>query len=231
MGIKRNNKGKWDIKDSDKYITYARVTDLTTEDVEVLKKYNLQKKYYVYIGQCSEAKIDDRHSKIRYDVLNKPKGNKNVHFYLETALTYLNIMNFLKKEKGMTQKETEDYLFRSEECFKIYKCHLTKEESEEEEKRLYTNAKITSMLLNNIVVLKNKDSQVQEIQEADKEHLKSKKSVKIEDFINAKVDIKQTICNKTGKILNTKMIFTELEKIGLKNVNINFTDFKFKENN
>lgn len=160
MGIKRNEKGKWSVKDSDKYITYERIIDLTNEDLEVLKQYDLTKAKYIYVGQCGESKIDDRHSKFIWDIKNKPTGNKNIHIFSKTALTYLNIMKFFKEQKNMTQKEVEDYLFRSEDNFKIVQSGLTKEESEELEKNRFHNY-VLLLPMCSIVLLKNNDSQVE----------------------------------------------------------------------
>jgi hypothetical protein len=160
MGIKRNAKGKWSVKGSDNYITYERIIDLTNEDLEVLKQYNLTRAKYIYVGQCSESKIDDRHSKFIWDIKNKPTGNKNIHIFQKTADTYLNIIRFFKEQKNMTQKEVEDYLFRSEDNFKIVQSGLTKEESEELEKNRFHNY-VLLLPMCSIVLLKNNDSQVE----------------------------------------------------------------------
>lgn len=160
MAIKRNKNGKWSIKESDKYITYKRVTDLIKEDAEVLKKYDLRQAKYIYVGQCGESEIDDRHSKFRYDVLNKGNGNKNITFNIENAIIYRNIIRFFIEQKQMSQKEVENYLFRSEDCFIITDNGLTKEESEAKEETLYHSYLAESGMTDRIVLLKNRDSQL-----------------------------------------------------------------------
>lgn len=179
MGIiKRNSNGKWSVKGSEKYITYKRVIDLINEDLVILQQYDLQQAKYIYIGQCSESKIDDRHSKTLWDVKNKTKGNKNVHMYLETAITYQNIIKFFIDQKGMTQKEAENYLFRSEEFFYIYAEGLTKEESESKEQASYHSYLTESKFTNDLIVLSNRDSQLVEVEDS----IKLKKSKKKEEF-------------------------------------------------
>lgn len=178
MAIKRRENGKWSVKGSNKYIVYKRVIDLTKEDKEVLKNYNLKKATYYYIGKCGEAKIDDRHNKFKWDVLNKTKGNKNVHIYLETAITYQNILKFFIEHKGLTKKEAEDYVFRSKECFKIYKEGLTEKEAEIEEKRLHHSYLAETKFNDKIILLKNKDSQIYVAGNS----IKLKKSRKQSDF-------------------------------------------------
>lgn len=178
MGIKRNAKGKWSVKGSDKYITYERIIDLRKENLEELKQYNLKKAIYIYVGQCGEAKIDDRHSKFIWDIKNKITGNKNIHIFPEMAQTYLNIIRFFKDKKNMTQKEVENYLFRNEDNFFIVYEGLTKEESEKKEKDLYHSYLAEIPFTTEIVLLKNRDSQL----EVDENSIKLKKSKKKEDF-------------------------------------------------
>lgn len=212
MGIlKRNKNGKWNVEGSTKYVVYKRVIDLTKEDLTVLQQYNLKNYVYIYIGQCGESEIDNRHSKIRWDVLNRFTGNKHVHINPDTARTYQNIMRFLREQKGMTQKEAEDYLFRSKECFKIYKEELSEEESLIEEKRLYHSYMVASKLTN-IGLLPNRDSQVYETENA----IKLKKTRKNEDFVSARITIEgNTKTNECFLVIDDIRIDIKLSKSDL----------------
>lgn len=172
-------------EESVNYITYKRVIDLRNEELEILKKYDLKKAKYIYTGQCKESTISGRHSGFLWDIKNKITGNKNVHIYIETAIVYQNIIRFYKEEKNMSKKDVENFIFRNKKNFIICERGLTKKESKVKEQELYHSYLVESKLTNEIVLLKNRDSQLNEVENAIK--LKSSRKKEILNLPSIKV--------------------------------------------
>lgn len=204
MAIQRNKKGKWSIKGSKKFIVYERITDLTKEDAEVLEKYDLKNKVYVYVGQCGAWLIDKRHSKFRWDILNRFL-NKKARINPLTAITYQNIFRFFREQKGMTQKQVEDYLFRSEECFHIYMYNIdTVENAELEEQKLYDQLTLDNVTDKSFILLPNSDATIYTEEDNDILRVKAKNEntvVRFETLVEVRNEDLYDFINKNDIII------------------------------
>ena len=80
-------------------ILYQREYDLTQYNSEVLKKYNLETKRYIYIGATTQ-KMYDRNAKWRYSILtNQFCVSKEIKQFIH------NIKRFYKYELDMLNDE------------------------------------------------------------------------------------------------------------------------------
>ena len=86
-------------------ILYQREYDLTKYNSDTLKKYNLEKKRYIYVGATIQ-KMYDRNAKWRYSIL------KN-HFCVSREIKQFihNLKRFYKYELDMLDDEIDKKLF------------------------------------------------------------------------------------------------------------------------
>ncbi|WP_250675289.1 hypothetical protein LZ906_017840 (plasmid) [Paraclostridium ghonii] len=197
-----------------KYVVYKRITDLTNEDLDVLKKYDLENKIYIYIGQCEALRMEQRTNDFIYKIKNKTDESKEgINIKIETAITYQSIIKFYKEQKCMNQDQVENYLFRSNDCLKVYLEVLGEDDTNAkiEEKRLYHSYMIASKLVN-IELLYNKDSQVYQTENA----IKLKKTRKKEDLVPPRVTIEgDCIKNEYFLVIDDIRIDIKLSKSDL----------------
>ena len=86
-------------------IIYQRTYDLTNYNIELLKKYNLQAKTYIYVGATTK-KMYCRNSKWRYAILNNVT---NVSGEIKSFIH--NLKKFYKYELQMLNAEIDKQLF------------------------------------------------------------------------------------------------------------------------
>ena len=153
--MEKNRKKTW--------IVYSRIVDLRNEDIEILKKYDLKSVKYVYVGQCETSRIKQRTNDFIYKICNRTRQNRNININMniDTAIAYQKIIKFFIEEKNMTKKQAEDYLFRSDECFKIkYQNIKTLKEAKELEKSLDSFFRLATLHDKYLCILNNRDSQL-----------------------------------------------------------------------
>ncbi|CEP43706.1 hypothetical protein [Paraclostridium sordellii] len=168
----KNNEKKW--------VVYKRMINLRNEDLLILKKYGLKKAQYIYTGECEESRIKQRTRDFIYKIKNRTdESKKDIHIELDTAIIYQNIIKFYKEHKKMTQKEAESYLFKREGTFIIEHRDLnTEHEAKLLEQKLYHTYLTESKISNDLVVLKNRNSQLQESETS----IKRKRTRRNEEF-------------------------------------------------
>ncbi|CEN23726.1 Uncharacterised protein [[Clostridium] sordellii] len=70
---------------------YKRIWDLTQFDSIILKKYDLEKAIYVYIGSCSKYNLKHRCSQFRNDITNnKSNVAKPIREFIEKIKVFYN---------------------------------------------------------------------------------------------------------------------------------------------
>lgn len=88
-------------------ILYQREYDLTKYNSNILKKYNLEKKRYIYVGATIQ-KMYDRNAKWRYSILNNSFCvSKEIKQFIH------NLKRFYKYELDMLNDEIDKKLFYS----------------------------------------------------------------------------------------------------------------------
>ena len=86
-------------------ICYRRTYDLTSHDNDLLKKYNLEAKTYVYIGATTQ-KMYYRNAKWRYAILhNNSYVSKDIRSFMH------NLKRYYKYELQMLNEEIDKQLF------------------------------------------------------------------------------------------------------------------------
>lgn len=163
-----------------KWVVYKRMINLRNEDLSILKKYGLKKAQYIYTGECEESRIKQRTRDFIYKIKNRTdESKKDIHIELDTAITYQNIIKFYKEQKKMTQKEAENYLFKREGTFIVeHKDLHTEQDAKLLEQKLYHTYLSESKISNELVVLKNRNSQLYELENG----IKRKHTRKNEEF-------------------------------------------------
>ena len=86
-------------------IVYKREYDLKNFDIDILKKYNLEAKSYIYIGATTK-KMYCRNAKWRYAILNNSRSAAN-----EIKRFIHNLKRFYKYELQMLNDEIDKQLF------------------------------------------------------------------------------------------------------------------------
>ncbi|GAA0093435.1 hypothetical protein UT300009_34660 [Paraclostridium bifermentans] len=178
MEVKKNEK---------RWVVYKRVMDLRNEDLVLLEKYGLKKAQYIYVGECEELRIKQRTRDFIYKIKNRTdESKKEIHIELETAIVYQNIIRFYKEQKGMTQQQSEKYLFKREETFIIEHRNLnTEQEAKLLEQKLYHKYLTENKISNELVVLKNRNSQLYESENS----VKRKHTRKKEKFNSVEMEL------------------------------------------
>ncbi|MEG0181589.1 MAG: hypothetical protein RSD00_03175 [Bacilli bacterium] len=85
---------------------YKRIWDLTQFDSIKLKKYDLEKALYIYIGSSAEYNVVDRCSRFRNSILN---NRSNVAKHTREFIS--NLKKFYELETNYTVKEIENLLY------------------------------------------------------------------------------------------------------------------------
>lgn len=135
----------------EKAYTYMRTWDLQSIEPEVLDKYNLYSKIYIYVGQTTEKNFKTRTAKWKYDIKYRPEQvEKNiVVFYNRVKKLYMN-------EFEMSESDFDDLFFYGSPVI------LNEEESRKEallrEKAVLNTLIYMKPFIKNLVVLNHRDS-------------------------------------------------------------------------
>lgn len=174
-------------KDEKRWVVYKRVTDLRNEDLVLLEKYGLKKAQYIYVGECEETRIKQRTRDFIYKIKNRTDASKKeMHIELETAIIYQSIIKFYKDKKKITQQQAQNYVFKREGKFLIEHKDLdTEQEARLLEQKLYHTYLTESKISDELVVLKNRDSQLYETENS----IKRKHTRKNEEFNSVEMQL------------------------------------------
>ena len=184
---------------------YERTYDLTQYDENLLKKYNLERAIYKYVGSSSKYNLTARNSSLKYDVLNDTKFvNKNLKEFLN------NLISFYKDELEIElEKIYDDIFYKSSRLLEYCK---TLEEARKKEFDLINKYHVRSLLrtvdMKKVIILSTKDGGLKEILKDDSISIKGKSKNKLiaEDLasITFTFDLKKGTVNfKINDIIET----------------------------
>lgn len=184
---------------------YERTYDLTQYDENLLKKYNLERAIYKYVGSSSKYNLTARNSSLKYDVLNNTKFvNKKLKEFLN------NLISFYKDELEIElEKIYDDIFYKSSRLLEYCK---TLEEARQKEFDLINKYHVRSLLrtvdMKKVIILSTKDGGLKEIVKDDLISIEGKNKDKLisEDLasITFTFDLKNGTVNfKINDIIET----------------------------
>lgn len=162
------------------YFVYIREYDLTKFDAEILKKYDLKKTRYFYIGSCNKYNMRERSTAWRNSILNRNSVD-------EVILEFIyNLGIFYKNELKLTDKEINSLLYYNNAT--VIERGLSKKEARELETQK-TNTYMFRCSLSGGILLSNKAGQLKQVQEGDSISLVVKSHKKKQEFQSPQISI------------------------------------------
>ena len=105
----------------EKAYVYVRNWDLRQYDNDILKKYDLEKLNYWYIGSTKET-LAERRAKFKYQMINQVKsegGNSDCYVMNKTSIFINNLVRFYKDELKLSENDIDKLVFNYYETLQL----------------------------------------------------------------------------------------------------------------
>lgn len=128
---------------------YKRIWDLSNYSVDILEKYGLEPKKFLYIGQSSETYLSDRTAKFKNKIKNKYKVNKDILEFIDS------LKQFYKQELKYSESMIDRIIIPPGEV--VCRCE-NKSSAMKMEKHFTGHYSFLSLFDDSFILLSDKDS-------------------------------------------------------------------------
>lgn len=177
------------------YFIYIRKWDLRIFDEIILKKYNLEKQLYVYVGSSNAYNMNARSSKWKNAIKkNRKSVNKDIKKFVH------NLERFYLNELKLSYKDIIKNVYYKAD---VLQSGLIMQDARQKETQI-TNTYISKSIMDQCVLLSNRASQLNVIRSNDRIELVGKKHKSKQEFESVECRI---------FIENGKLKFEILDKV------------------